>query len=307
MSTVISNGYRLPKGLTLKQLFGWVKDIRPPLEHTAKIAMHQAFYRLAVDYLDQEILIAAGHITPNEALAEKIDSRTSSLLSRARYEADDMRRERKKEGQRDHAFDTESTLIVIPEGQRLYALLFASHQKIQKQFEAIEGVEEYNYWNNSDEPDEISRSAWKTRGKRWDRMLGTSGIPADAGASFQLVKEATGFYERVKEEHLVGMEKPTLERRVQEITHQTTAVVETYPPIVAGANFYPFMAHRRSLEKGECPIFNTMKEKVSAVLPADIPFEWLVAQKAERKALIEQWLMQIQSPSVSSTLSRPRI
>ena len=306
MSTVISNGYRLPKGLTLKQLFGWVKEVRQPLEHTAKIAMHQAFYRLAVDRLDQEILIAAGLILPNEALAEKIAHRASSLLSVARHEADDIRRERKKEGHRDPVFDTESTLIVIPDGQRLYGLLFASHNNIREQFEAIEGVEEYNYWNNSDEPEEISRSAWKTREKRWDRMLGTSGIPADAGASFQLVKEGTGFYERPREDDFTHMEKPTLERRVQEITHTTNAVVETYPVIVGGS-FSPFMAHRRSLEKGECSIFNAMKEKVSAVLPAEIPFEWLDARQSERKALIEQWLMQIHSPAAKSVVSRPRI
>lgn len=304
MSTTIYNGYRLPKGLTLRQLFVWVKDLRKDMEKIAVSEVHQHFYENAVRCFDEEVLIASGLIVPNEKREEYLRARSGSLLSHVQIEADNQRMEKKRQNYRDPLYDTDTSMVVIPDGKRLYAMLYSPQKKITNFFEAVEGIEEYGYWNNSDQPDEISDAAWRTRGKRWDRILGLKGIPSEAGATFQLVQEGVGFGEAISKDTIVA-DSLTFEDRVQEMTHETNEVVATYP--VLKGSYQPFMAHRSALNKGENSIFNENLKKVKQFLPEKISLAWLRLPKEERKALIEQMVLDRQIPEVTSYTSRPRV
>ena len=55
------------------------------------------------------------------------------------------------------------------------ARIFSEQKDYVTAWESIEGVSEYQYWNNSEEPEGITRKAWKKRAAVWDTVIGESG------------------------------------------------------------------------------------------------------------------------------------
>jgi hypothetical protein len=50
-----------------------------------------------------------------------------------------------------------------------YVIFYGEHW-LYEDFERPEGVEDYCYWNNTDEPDDVTRRQWEARGKTWDQV-----------------------------------------------------------------------------------------------------------------------------------------
>ncbi len=50
-------------------------------------------------------------------------------------------------------------------------------------------IEEYGYWDNTDQPDELTESEWEERGIFWDEALGKSGVPSHNSFILELKKE----------------------------------------------------------------------------------------------------------------------
>ena len=50
-----------------------------------------------------------------------------------------------------------------------------------KEFSEKYGIKDYEYWNNTDKPDEISNREWNQREKDWDKALPGLGVPAQFG------------------------------------------------------------------------------------------------------------------------------
>lgn len=50
-----------------------------------------------------------------------------------------------------------------------------------KDFSEKYGIKDYEYWNNTDKPDEISDREWNRRGRDWDKALPGLGVPAESG------------------------------------------------------------------------------------------------------------------------------
>ena len=54
----------------------------------------------------------------------------------------------------------------------LYAMLFTEREDYRETWEATPGVEPWPYWNNCDQPDDVTDEEWDVRRDTWDRVIG---------------------------------------------------------------------------------------------------------------------------------------
>lgn len=76
---------------------------------------------------------------------------------------------------------------------------------------AMDGVEDFSYWNNTDQPDDVSDEAWDQRRDCWNEVLD------ERQACFTLSWEPS--FSRLAEEDLCAI--PSLEERAHRIAHNT--------------------------------------------------------------------------------------
>lgn len=81
------------------------------------------------------------------------------------------------------------TFIRDAETGRIYCLLYAGNS-ISHVFTEQPEVEEYGYWNNADQPEDVSDEEWEERRAVWDRILGWD-PPVRRGLGFDLRADAT--------------------------------------------------------------------------------------------------------------------
>lgn len=95
-------------------------------------------------------------------------------------------------------------------------------------FLKLPGVENYEYWDHTDPPDNIPYEAWQRRGEEWDSVLPSS-IPAKDGFCFQLYSHASDIIPGITpeqfsafylENHEAKSEQLALEFLEEEITSQ---------------------------------------------------------------------------------------
>jgi hypothetical protein len=67
----------------------------------------------------------------------------------------------------------------------VYLLLYTEQAGIRDAFEHIDGVTSYGYWNNSDQPDDVSDDDWQARRDTWERILGDD-TPGERGVTWTL-------------------------------------------------------------------------------------------------------------------------
>ena len=70
---------------------------------------------------------------------------------------------------RDPMFCIDCCMNFWIQGKYIYIIPYAENW-IYQDFALPQNVEDYCYWNNSDEPEGISYKQWKTRGKNWDSI-----------------------------------------------------------------------------------------------------------------------------------------
>jgi hypothetical protein len=93
----------------------------------------------------------------------------------------DARNAVKKTGFRHTLVDTDFEIIILPYKGAFYGISFVERNAWHREWLKQPGVSEFGYWNNTDQPDEISDEEWEARGKIWDEILPGAGIPSMNG------------------------------------------------------------------------------------------------------------------------------
>lgn len=275
MSTSISNGYRLPTWLTLETLMGWVREVRPVLEQAAALDVLGESIKRAVGTLDKRALLDQGlpvSLKGEPVRGDALGAAWMGLLNDAMV-ADSQRRR--------HYADAEASLTVFAHPTGLYALLFASMGSVHQAFRALEGVEGFAYWNNTDPPEGVDDEAWEQRGEFWDELLGPSGVPAVNGLSATLIGQDAlvlrGLSDLLTPENL-GL-VPSLAKRAYdaaqalpeaELPDEVKEELKKNPSSFAGV-----MRHMRHLKDGKIPAFNEARKRVEALLDPDLTWDKL--------------------------------
>lgn len=74
-----------------------------------------------------------------------------------------------KDPVRDVVFGIDCSLNVWLHRGKAYIIPYGERW-IYDDFKLPKGVEEYGYWNNTDEPDNVTRRQWQARGKTWEAV-----------------------------------------------------------------------------------------------------------------------------------------
>lgn len=126
----------------------------------------------------------------------------SSIISNAEYKLlDSFEKNKDRKNLNEYAG---IQIIIYPnsitiDGKKNYLIsLFGDESLtswIEQEWKSI-NIKEYMYYNNTDEPENITREQWETREKHWNQVLlanGRSGIPANEGITFNLSRESRYF------------------------------------------------------------------------------------------------------------------
>jgi hypothetical protein len=180
MSTTIYNGYKLPDGVDLSNVIQWARPVRQQLTQQANLLLYRDIARRACAMLDGYALVAMGLKEYDPSGRHDGDLWLSAEIEQAQYRKKSLAEEYPS------LTDTDTHLVVFPHESGLYAMLYAGNRELEEGFNAVDGVVDFSYWNNSDTPEDIEQDQWDKRGKLWDDLM-PSGVPSQDGLVVDLV------------------------------------------------------------------------------------------------------------------------
>lgn len=196
MSTKIYNGYRLtnpPKNL--KE----VRDILFRFKEQAMTYYRKKYYGLVardiVRIFDdalilQEVDYKFPHYVDDKIMETIHDQNKHSSIWGVVTSSVNRRADiSKKQTSRVHEFSRYEfycNITILPCNDQVFLLMFTEERGIQDMFDKMEGIEEYPYWDNSDQPDGMTWEEWKERGVEWDEAIGT-GVPSQNGFGIDII------------------------------------------------------------------------------------------------------------------------
>lgn len=93
---------------------------------------------------------------------------------------------------RDPAIDWDFEICLFPDEGRTLAIPYTEKREFLSAYDALEGISNYAFYDNTDEPEDISPDDWNKRGEHWDKVLGPNSIPASRCLTFQVVSNEIG-------------------------------------------------------------------------------------------------------------------
>jgi hypothetical protein len=163
MSTKLHHGYRLTVGT---DPFAFIASARAALDPVRDRADAAMLAERAIDVLDRAILDPEPTSDPDPFTALM-----KTPLNRAWSELNDEQSKLKENDWRRDPTRLELAIGRDPLTGRLGVLLFAEERLLIEVFRALPEVEEYGYWNNSDQPGGVTDAQWDERREFWDRVL----------------------------------------------------------------------------------------------------------------------------------------
>ena len=76
--------------------------------------------------------------------------------------------------------DFECNVVILPSNDNVFLMLFAEDREIKNILLDTGEIEEYPFWDNTDQPDGMTGEEWEKRGNEWDAAL-SYGIPSVDG------------------------------------------------------------------------------------------------------------------------------
>lgn len=95
-------------------------------------------------------------------------------------------REQLEKGYRSPDFDFEVIITLKEMNGNVYGSIFSENNSITEELYKDLNIEEYGYWNNTDEPEGVTATAWEIRKNTWDKLL--NGAYSFSKAGFEDVK-----------------------------------------------------------------------------------------------------------------------
>lgn len=204
MSTKIYNGFRLKGVRTLDKAFFMMPELRKPI-------------RAAAELQAAKLLVMRASYIYDEAtyLGEK---QGMSALKKAYGDIWAGLRESARTRERDY-FDLGFDLsLAVTTDKNVIGMAFGNND-IKKAFFALEPVADYSYWDNTDEPDDVTPKDWAKRRGHWNEVLGVSSVPAQSMFNITFVPEYEFPY---PDRELVAQQSITFERRLQKLGEAIT-------------------------------------------------------------------------------------
>ncbi|QOT19409.1 hypothetical protein [Paenarthrobacter sp. YJN-5] len=159
MSTKIYNGYRLTEGTDPFEFVARLRTVMDPARDSADAKLLASLYVRAIDspwFRGEPIQEGAGYAAWRE-----------------------WRKEQDSMGKMDRRHDPNEFGVEIGLDEvtgRHLLLLISYNRDLTDAFTEIDGIEEYGYWNNTDDyPDGVTEADWEERKAAWNRVIPRGG------------------------------------------------------------------------------------------------------------------------------------
>jgi hypothetical protein len=182
MSTTVYSGCKFRDDDDFTAIIKRFNDARPQALLLADTILEQHIAARALDKLDELIIQAIGGIA-----ADNEDQETFGEILQACFKKTVDRR--KNPDTQHHAdIDTSASIVVIPHETGLYGVVRCNNNQMLDYMKSTLGFEGYEWWNNTDAPDDISEAQWDARGEVWNKILDKESVVSYLGAEMILVK-----------------------------------------------------------------------------------------------------------------------
>lgn len=153
MSTKIYNAYKLSKFKSLDEIFHAFQTLRPGLNALIERNMSSNYAKIAMGAISESI------IHPDD---EAIQKKAKSPLTYALRDDTDYAEIYPK---------PTLTLVVYPFEGEYYMTCYTACIELQDEVVDFFEADNFEYWNNTDRPDELTEEEWEERSEIWDAIL----------------------------------------------------------------------------------------------------------------------------------------
>lgn len=96
--------------------------------------------------------------------------------------------------ERNFVVDTDFDIVFIPSKRATYGMTFVERVPWHTKWMGVEGVIDFAYWDNTDQPEHLTNWQWQQRGLRWASLLPGYTAPADVGFTIRVNNEGPDIY-----------------------------------------------------------------------------------------------------------------
>lgn len=176
MSTKLYTGFKL-KTHSLDAAVGILDSLKPKLKDIRREATLRWLANRATTLVDR-LALSDSKLDPNT-------SPFSAALEELRKRQFKVRASKHRDPEVDFSFEV--VLFKHPNG--IFGLYFAEQEALTTAFLSLPEVEDFSYWDNTDQPERISEEEWASRKATWGLIFQDSWVPSEVGASLVLLPE----------------------------------------------------------------------------------------------------------------------
>lgn len=268
MSTKIYNGYKLPN-MSLLELKEFTDKLRGEIRETC----NKMFYDKAALIITN--IIDCSYVCSKEKLFKKYNIKENEMNFSLFFKTWDTINKKNKEisktQERNPLFDFSCEICLIPIENKILCLYFGEAKEYLNTFTSFKEISSYYYYNNVDEPEDVSEEEWKQREKDWAKALPGIGIPSENGFIVELNKDIPFIELGMLEEIIKNI--PSFEARVNK-----TAIEKAINDNVKGDSYDDYSKVYDWLKTDEGQLcLNENKKELEKILPKEITKEILTS------------------------------
>ena len=133
-----------------------------------------------------------------------------SVLQEVNTQFHELHQQVRQSGVKEPSIDYSFNMVFYPFEGKLYGSMYTVQSDFAELWLNKNFVKEYAYWNNTDQPENISDKAWQKRGRVWDTIFETQAIPSLNGFTYEITPEQS--YDMPVLEDIISI-LPTLSER----------------------------------------------------------------------------------------------
>lgn len=222
MSTKIFNTFKLKKeNLTIHELFLISDIIREVLKEKQREIILDMAYKTTCNFLDKKI-----YKKENILEDEKIKNILEYNLPLYVYEKLQRKYNKVKHNLTrtpEDIYDFSVSVCFFEYNNNIYLKLFCGYYEkdFMNSLKELDILEEYDYWNNTDKPDNISNEEWKERALVWENIFKKSSIPNEVALNLDITSDFIDFISKedilkYNTEENIQKRKETIYKRILE-------------------------------------------------------------------------------------------
>lgn len=277
MSTKIYNGFIIKEDLSLIQLKVLIMRLRKKAQRIIRKELLDLTTIESINLIDR---IAMGKEVCSEwkrplisYVKDKIEKRYINIVKTQR---------------RDPEYDFYFDIVILPIKNKILLMAFAERNSLLNLIRNQTWIEEYCYWNNSNEPENVTDEEWKQREVDWDEALGDNAIPDQNG--FKVTLSLPFLYDRTMTVADILKNMPTYKYRIDKLV-KYKAINEITKIIKVEEKETDIHSTLRAFDLIDDPKYQDIKDSIRCnlekVLPKEITADHLLQELPKKETTPE--------------------